>query len=264
MNTRLTTFLALFAIVAFFSCSSEDDESRSRIIVTLTDSPGDYDAVNVDVRSVEVHQNSGNQESGWIELDNVNSKVYDLLKLTNGAEAVLSDTYYPSGRISQMRLVLGDNNSLEVDGETIPLTVPSGAQSGLELQINKNLDEGVVYNFQLDFDAAKSVVKSGNSGQYVLKPVIRVVTEATSGAITGHVLPSTENVVIYAMQDTDTVATSYAIADESGFLIKGVPAGSYNVVFDPGDSSEYAPLTIEDISVETGEVAEMDTVTLIK
>lgn len=260
MNRLLTTFL-VFIMLAFVACSS-NDESTSKIIVTLTDSPGDYDEVNVDIQSIEVHQSQGNQQSGWVELENVQAGVYDLLQLTNGVEAVLTETDFPSGRISQMRLVLGDNNSLVKDGQTIPLTVPSGAQTGLKLLINQDLSEGVTYTFQLDFDAAQSVVKSGGSELFVLKPVIRVNTEATSGAIKGHVLPESENVAVYAMQDTDTVAASYAIEGESGFLIHGVPAGTYNVVFDAGDSSNYQSFIVEGVSVVTGEVTEMDTVTL--
>lgn len=253
--------MILFAIASVFTGCSKDDPS-ARIIVTLTDSPGDFDAVNVDIEAIEVHRQMGNQESGWISLGNINSGVYDLLELTNGTEVVLTDTEYPAGQISQMRLILGEHNTLETDGQTIDLTVPSGAESGLKLIVNENLIAGLTYTFKLDFDAARSVVKSGGSGSYNLKPVIRVITEATSGGIIGTVNPASENVAVYAMQGMDTLGTSYAIENVTEFLIGGLSEGTYDVIFDPGEMSTLQSITSENVVVVVGIITEMDPVTL--
>lgn len=47
MKLLKTSLLALMAIVTF-SCS-DNDSGTSRVVVSMTDAPGDYDAVNVDV-----------------------------------------------------------------------------------------------------------------------------------------------------------------------------------------------------------------------
>ena len=60
------------------------------------------------------------------------------------------------------------------------LTTPSAQHSGLKLNVHAELTEGITYKILLDFDAARSIVKTG-SGAYNLKPVIRTITEATSG-----------------------------------------------------------------------------------
>ena len=64
----------MFIVGALFLFSCEDTTNNSRIIVTLTDSPGDYAEVNVQVIGIEIHRQSGNQESGWISLDMESSK----------------------------------------------------------------------------------------------------------------------------------------------------------------------------------------------
>lgn len=46
----------------------------------------------------------------------------------------------------------------------------------------------VAYTLMLDFDAAQSIVLTGN-GKYLLKPVIRAIPQSVSGAITGIVSP---------------------------------------------------------------------------
>ena len=262
-STGILISLFLGAITGALTSCNNDSGQTARVIVTLTDSPGDYDAVNIDVIGLEVHANQGEQQSGWTSL-NTNSAVYDLLQLTNGTEALLADTEFPTGKISQLRLVLGDNNTVLTEGNELPLalTVPSGQQSGLKLLINETLEEGITYTFKLDFDAARSVVKAGSSGKFNLKPVIKVITEATSGAIRGSVLPETDNVAIYAMQGMDTIRTSYAIENIADFIISGLDAGIYDVVFDPGETSSLNSLVIEGIEVIIGEVTPMDTVQL--
>ena len=94
--------------------------------------------------------------------------------------------------------------------------------------------EGVTYTITLDFDAARSVVKQGN-GSYSLKPVIRALSEATSGAIKGAITPFESQPAVFAIIGSDTVATAYT--DEFGkFLIRGFqPVHIQSVLFQRKD-----------------------------
>lgn len=261
MKKIFNNFLAMGLIAtSMFSCTesgmNENTES-ARLVVKMIDAPGDYEEVNVDIQDIQI--NNSEEEEGWASLDTIESGVYDLLTLTGGAEALLADNELPAGPLSQIRLILGDKNSLKVDGETLPLTVPSGSQSGLKLAVNQTLEAGVTYSILLDFDAAQSVVEAGNSGKYLLKPVIRTVLEATSGSIQGNVSPAEVSSAIYAIQAEDTLASSYT--DESGdFLLQGVEAGTYTVTVDPGTSSEFEAQSFENQEVVTGEVLDMGTI----
>ena len=60
-------------------------------------------------------------------------------------------------------------------GTETALTTPSGQQSGLKMNVDIDVAADKVADVVLDFDACKSVVKRGNSGQYNLKPVIAVI-----------------------------------------------------------------------------------------
>jgi hypothetical protein len=236
------------------ACSNDQ---TARIEVRLTDAPGDYDAVNIDIQGIEVHAEEGNPATGWISLD-VQRGVYDLLQLTNDIDTLLASSALPAGRITQIRLILGDNNSIVIDGQEIPLRTPSSQQSGLKLNVQTELTEGVTYKILLDFDAARSIIKRGNN-EYNLKPVIRALSEATSGAIKGEVNPIASFPAVFAIMQDDTVATTYA--DQSGkFLLRGVPAGTYIVSFNPKEG--YRPTQIENITVTVGNVTDLGTVTI--
>lgn len=164
---------ALGIIVTFNSCK-KDEPGYGSITVNLTDAPATYQQVNVDIQAVEVHvvPTSGNAQ--WVSLA-TNSGVYDLLTLQNGIDTTIVVTnQLPAGKITQMRLILGSNNSVMENNTTYPLTVPSGSQTGIKIPGPITVTANTSVQVLLDFDASKSVVQQGN-GDYQLKPVIQVL-----------------------------------------------------------------------------------------
>jgi len=140
--------------------------------------------------------------------------------------------------------------------------VPSFMESGLKLQVHTSLTEGIIYKFKLDFDASKSIVKTGND-QYILKPVISVISDAQSGAIKGEVNPENENIAILVIDDSNNItASSYAPAGTAGYLVPGITPGAYDIVFDPGENSGYKADTLRNIVVSLGMINKEETVTL--
>ena len=240
---------------ALFSCS--DEEKNARLEIRLTDAPGDYEAVNVDIQGIEIHSDDGNMSNGWRSL-NVQKGQYDLLTLTNGIDTLLASAELPAGRVSQIRLILGDNNSVRIDGQELELTTPSAQQSGLKLNVHADLMEGITYKILLDFDAARSIVRTGN-GAYNLKPVIRSITEATSGAIKGQVTPVESLPAVFAIVGSDTLGTTYA-DDGGNYFLKGLPGGTYRVSFDSKEG--YSDFSKEGVSVTVGSVTDMGNVSL--
>lgn len=252
--------IVILATVALWSCGN-DESGLARVQVVMVDAPGDYEQVLVEV--VDVQVNPEENEGGWVSLDNAEAGIYDLIQLTNGEEAYLGDILLPEGRLNQIRLILGDNNTLVLeDGTTTALSTPSAQQSGLKVKVDADILGGVTYKLVLDFDAARSVVKAGNSGQYNLKPVIRASMEATSGAISGVITPADTNAVIYAFQGVDTIASTYADAT-GAYLIPALDAGVYDVYagFDT-ESPIDSGATVTGVVVETGQVTVADTLVI--
>lgn len=241
--------------LVWLSCST--DLERSTLEVRLTDSPGDFEEVNIDIQGVEIHRSEGKQNSGWVALD-VNEGVYNILALSNGLDTLLGSAELPSGRVSQIRLILGANNTVKINGEVKSLDTPSAQQSGLKLNVQTQMSPGITYLITLDFDAARSVVAKGN-GEYSLKPVIRAITEATSGSIEGSVVPKESMPAVFALDGTDTVATAFT--DSLGFfLLRAVPAGTYIVTFDPKPG--YTPTQVDNVTVTIGNVTHVGEVTI--
>lgn len=235
------SFIGLL-FMQFTSCDSEKDNEKAHLTVRMTDAPATYDAVLVDVKSVEI---KGNGET--TVLLNTNAGIYNLLDFSNGLDTMIASGNLEPGSVSQIRLILGTNNSVVVDGVTYPLSTPSAEQSGLKLQVNQTFEAGVDYFILLDFDASQSVVKTGN-GAYKLKPVIRTINAAVTGSIKGSISPIGENVVVTAT--SNGVSYSSVTNANGAFLISGLPSGTYNITVTP--ALPLLPVTIAAKTVVVG------------
>jgi hypothetical protein len=249
---RVISWLALGSSLFLTACS-DDSSGNAFVEFRLTDAPAEYQEVNVDIQEVQVHSDGGDPDNGWTSIP-IQKGVYNLLELTNGLDTLLGTATLPAGKISQVRLVLGENNSIKTAGLSTDLNTPSAQQSGLKVQVNTDLREGITYKIVLDFDAARSIVATG-SGKFNLKPVIRAITTAEDGAIKGLVDPASALPVVYAINGADTVST---YANEMGaFLVRGLEPATYRLVLISKDG-----ITREkaDIVVTTGEVADAGTI----
>jgi hypothetical protein len=176
---KIIFYAQLLSIILLLIFACNKDNEKSHLSVRLTDSFGNFNAVNIDIQSVEVTGNRGNTV-----ILNTNNGIYNLLDFTYGLNILIARGEFESGTVSQIKLILGTNNTVIVDGVIYPLSVPSAMQSGLKIQIHKIFEPGVSYTILLDFDANQSIVLQGN-GDYILKPVIRIIDSAISGSIKG-------------------------------------------------------------------------------
>ncbi|MDZ4792919.1 MAG: DUF4382 domain-containing protein [Bacteroidota bacterium] len=270
MKLPLVKPIAFLAISALLlgACSREKknaaessgNPNKARLQIALTDDPGDYQAVFIDVREIKINMTS-DTANGWQTLQNVQAGQYDLLKLVNDDDTILADVDLIPGRVHQIRLVLGPDNFVQIDNRLIRLEPPSAQQSGLKLNIQQDVKAGLLYKLTMDFDVAKSIVKTGNS-KYILKPVIRTVLEAAGGVLQGYVKPfSFQTAVLVFRGPNDTVASTYSSLINGGYRVRGLVPGTYSLLFFAG-SSLYRDSVITGINVANGAITVVDTMRL--
>lgn len=253
------------------SCSSDDDNPKSgsaRVNFYLVDAPASYDEVWIEVLAVRVkvdqdgvddEMDEDDDESSWVEITYDESQPINLLELTGGNSELLGAEDFPEGEIDQIRLILGEDNYVIKNGERHELKTPSAQQSGLKIKVDEDIDGGMTYDLIIDFDAAKSIVEAGNSGQIILKPVLRAFLDEAAAGITGQVLPLDAQPVQVTVNDGDDQYNTFV--DENGnFKIIGLDDGIYSITLSPNEL--YFPTTTEDVQVVDGEITSIDPVTL--
>lgn len=243
-SKKLSIAAALAASGLIAACGgggSSESTTNGSLKVSLTDAPAcGFDAVNVTVSKVRVHQSAsaGETEAGWSDITLASPKKINLLDLTNGVLDELGEVSLPSGSYTQIRLVLEENAAGKIANSVIPvgstaevaLETPSAVRSGIKL-----INEFVVASDQktelvLDFDACKSVVRKGNGG-YLLKPVIKVVPGALNG-IEGYITKEDlgANVLVTAQQNGTILSTTVPDKETGRFMLSRLIPGDYDVV----------------------------------
>ena len=150
------------------SCGEDNltSDNIHAVEIYLTDDPLDAEEVNIEILSVIL---VGEDTTQVIELNTL-SGIYNLLDFQGDIDTLIASGNYDLDHIKQIRLVLGTNNTIKIDGEVFPLEIPGGAHSGLKINIDEELIGKSLVSLLIDFDACKSVKEM--HGEYKLKPVI--------------------------------------------------------------------------------------------
>jgi hypothetical protein len=156
-------------VTALAIACKKDNNSTTDLRIRLTDNPYNATEVNVDIKQVRV--NLQDDSTGWVNLD-TRAGVYNLLDYQNGIDTLIAQATVPTGRLKEVRFVLGTQNSIKISNTLYPLTIPSGSESGLKIKLNKQLNAHLD-SLVIDFDAALSIVQEG-TGNYKLKPVLKI------------------------------------------------------------------------------------------
>lgn len=283
---------AAFLMLTFASCQKSDVQTddilpnQNKISVYLTDGPGYFDSIFVNIQSVAVKidtteqwwgkgngfgfhnwwHNWGNQDQKdhgafWDTLQ-ITPGVYNLLDFANGADTLLASSVVPKGRIIAFKLTLGESgNSLSKNGVSYPLKLVPGWNTVFVRVYGENFQSVTNnhYKIWLDFDAGRSVIKV-HDGLFYLRPFIRAYAVSNTGAVTGTVKPKDALPVISVFNESDTL---YAIPGKNGmYMVKGLPEGTYSVFINPSNS--YQDTTITGITVTAGKTTQAGSVTLHK
>ena len=175
--------IMVIMLLVYAGCRKTNDKFKYYLQVNLTDtdSPNpnpdpviNYRGINIDLQKVLVHYSGVRGHKKWVEI-NTRSGIYNLVDLKNNLQTVIAkDGSIPLGKIDQIRLILGTNNTIAAfDGRRYELQIPPSAQDKLTVSVNADLEIGRRIMVMLDFDALSSVTHEGD-GTFVLNPVLTV------------------------------------------------------------------------------------------
>lgn len=276
---------AMIAMVLVFSaCTKSGVNKNSSVAIFLTDGPGDFDAVNIDIQKVEVkvdkdekykrddnrnrmdddkddHMKRKDDFGEWIDLGFA-PKIIDVLSLRNGIETQLGTANIDAGTVRKIRITLGTKNTVVKTGVTYDLLLVNETSNFLYIKLYDNHRERGNRNdvkVWVDFDIANSIVEA--NGKFYLKPVLRPFCNANFGEIEGKVLPLDAKAVVRVSDGAGFNAVALP-SREGEFKVRGLNDGTYTVTVE--GLAPYKSQTIRNVVVKKGEDTKIGTITLVK
>ena len=194
------------AILSGCGSSSSGSSGQGTLRVAMVDAPDpSVSSVVVTIDRVEAHV-----DNDWVTITS-GPQTLDLIDLVEN-EVILGSATLPAGHYTQIRLFPSSATVTDDDG-THPVTIPSGVQTGIKVNVNHDIEPGGITVVLLDFNVHKSFHKLGN-GQYHLQPVIPGVVKVISGTITGNVTRSGAPVHGAVVTATYTAGSNYPVGTE--------------------------------------------------
>ncbi len=291
----LTAVMAIAVAFAMTACkkneSAQTPAGTQHLSLYLTDGPGFFDKVLVEIKSVEVLVDTSkdtrrNDHNDWDEIgqkkdndkddrdkskrdsslvwENLNIKagVYDILNLRNGLDTLLGASAIPKGSIRMLKINLGTNNSLVKNGVVYPLKWPANRPSYVLVKLRGDECEEYMpgkVRLWLDFDVNRSIVQ-GYNNEFYLRPIFHFYIIRTTASVAGRVKPEDAKAVLTLFNAKDT---AYALPNREGyFRMRGLKDGVYSLFINA--SNGYADSTINNITVAAPKETSVGTIELHK
>ncbi len=292
MKPRQVLFTALMAVAVAISVtackksdSAQSPAGQQHLSLYLTDGPGFFDKVLVEIKSVQVLVDTGKNTRGhdnddwdrigerrdrddkkdsslvWANL-NISAGIYDILNLRNGLDTLLGATNIPKGAIRLIKIEIGTNNSLVKDSTVYPLKWPANLPNYVLIKLKGHECEEYMpgkVRLWLDFDINRSMIQ-GRNNEFYLKPIFHFFIVRNTASVSGRVSPNDAKAVITLFNATDT---AYALPDREGrFKMRGLNDGTYSLFVNA--SNGYADTTLQNIKVAAPKETSVGSIVLHK
>jgi hypothetical protein len=145
---------------------TEDDESEENESEDDEESDDDdgSEGEASDDAEADSEDDDAEEKDGWVMHD-VDSETVDLTELQGANATAISNVSVPAGEYDKVFVYVSDVNATLNNGESVNVKLPSS-----KLQLTKSFT--VSANSSPDFVFDINVHKAGNSGKYILRPIV--------------------------------------------------------------------------------------------
>jgi len=172
IKPHLFTFIIL---VCLTSCNKDDvneDANLSTVNVKLKSTIGELNIVYLEIEGVQLRvKENENAPNAWLSLNVINQGTFNAYDLREGSELLLVDNFeIESTFIYEIRLVLGNNNFIDLNNILYSLDVTNSGNALPSNLVRTELVKNRFYEFVIDIDIDKSVNFNEDENMMVLNP----------------------------------------------------------------------------------------------
>ena len=173
IKSLLLTFII---IICYTSCSKDDvnaNDNLTNITVKLKSTIGELDKVYLEIEDVQFRIKESTESNAWISLNTINRGTYNLFDLRDDSQLLLVDSFeIKSAYIYEIRLVLGDNNFIDLNNILYSLDVINLGNATPSNLMEIDFLSNRFYDLVIDIDVDESISFNEEENMMVLTPKI--------------------------------------------------------------------------------------------
>ncbi|MEX0721535.1 MAG: phosphodiester glycosidase family protein [Balneolaceae bacterium] len=232
LNKSLSLILILIISTSITACKvtdnedeDEDDHLTSTFTVYMHSNVTDAEEANIHIQQISVVP--ADNENEEIILNDPNQHI-NLHELINGEKALLGQKKVEPGSYVKLRLLLGYENHVVIDGQKIELSGP--VEQELVFEISANIAEDREYVIHLFFDAYNSIT---TGTEFELDPDIRAYHTSEAGTISGNIIPVDARSRVNIFRNGSIFNTTQTDPETGEFRFIGMEPGNYSLEIIP-------------------------------
>lgn len=165
--------LLLIFLVSYTSCTKDDmvnDGQKAAITVSLKSGSSELNNLFLEINDVQVNVKEGSETSNsWVSLNTINTGTHNVSDLSSESELLLVDHFEINpAYIHEIRLVLGDNNFIDINNTLISLEIAENASASN--LIKSEFDGNHIYQIVINIDIDESIQFNDDDNMIILNP----------------------------------------------------------------------------------------------
>ncbi|MUU79436.1 DUF4382 domain-containing protein [Winogradskyella endarachnes] len=174
LHIKIVIIVLIFSI-SFSSCSKDDlgrSGNKADISVNLKSDLSTYNNVYFDIEDVQVRvKEDSSLANAWVSLNTINTGTHNVSELRSDSELLLVDHFEVSPTyIYEVRLVLGDNNFININNTLVNLDIESDGNNTPSNLIKRDFEASYYYQIEIHVDLDESLSFNEEENIMVLHP----------------------------------------------------------------------------------------------
>lgn len=170
--------LILTVLLITTSCSKEElgrDQNFAGITVSLKSTTVELNRVFLDIEDVQVKvKEEGNSPNAWVSLNAINTGSHNVSNLSGDSELLLVNHFeIRPTYIYEIRLVLADNNFINVNDTLIHLDVTESGNATPSNLVKRGFEGNHIYDIIINVDIDESISFNDDENMMILNPKLQ-------------------------------------------------------------------------------------------
>ena len=165
------TFIILISATSCSKDEMDNTDQLAAVSVSLKSTTQDLNKVYLDITDVQIRVTEEKSASNWVSLNAINTGTHNVSALNADNQLQLVSYFeIKSAYVYEIRIVLGDNNFMDIDQTLFSLDVADKGNATPSNLVNTEFESNHIYDIVIDLNLDESISFNASDNMMVLNP----------------------------------------------------------------------------------------------